>query len=69
MEHPSEFSVDDVMNMQSLMDKLSKMSISNINKHHPKTMKYYIHSVWYGEDIIIGPNVSFHMCNIVSIFL
>jgi hypothetical protein len=32
VEHPSEFSVTEAMNMQSLMDKLSKMSISNTNK-------------------------------------
>ena len=45
MEHPSEFSVVDVMNMQSFMDKLNKMSISNINKHHQKTIDSYFRSV------------------------
>ena len=34
VEHLSEFLVIDVMNMQSFMDNLSKMSISNINKHY-----------------------------------
>ena len=34
VEHPSEFSVIDVMNMQSFMNELSKMFISHINKHH-----------------------------------
>ena len=38
MEHPLEFSILDVTNMQSFMDKLNKMSISNINKHHQKTI-------------------------------
>jgi hypothetical protein len=33
MEHPSEFLAVDVTNMQPFMDKLNKMSISNINKH------------------------------------
>jgi hypothetical protein len=32
MEHPSELSIIDVMNMQSFMDKLNKMPISNTNK-------------------------------------
>ena len=31
VKHPLEFSVINVMNMQSFMDKLSKMSISNIS--------------------------------------
>ena len=41
--HPLEFSVVDVMNMQSLMDKFNKMLISNINKHHHKTL-YFVTS-------------------------
>ena len=52
MEHLSRFSVIDVKNMQSVVNKLSKMSISNINKHHYKTINSYFCSVWYGEDII-----------------
>ena len=32
IKHPLEFLVVDVMNMQSFMDKLNKMLISNINK-------------------------------------
>jgi hypothetical protein len=38
-EHPSEFSVMNVMNMQSFMDEImNKISISNINKRHQKTI-------------------------------
>ncbi len=36
VQRPLEFSVVDVMNMQSFMDKFNKMLISNINKHHQK---------------------------------
>ena len=39
--------------MQSSMKKLNKTSISNINKHHQKTIDSYFCSVWYGEDIMI----------------
>jgi hypothetical protein len=42
MEHPSEFSIVDLMNMDSFMDKLNKMSISNINKHHQKTIDFLL---------------------------
>ena len=42
------------MNMQSFMDKLDKMLISNINKHDEKAMHSYFHSVLCGEDIIMG---------------
>ena len=35
-KHPSKFSVVNVMNMQSFMDKLNKMSIFNMNEHHWK---------------------------------
>jgi hypothetical protein len=38
MEHPSEISVVDATNIQSFMNKLKKMSISDINKHHPETL-------------------------------
>jgi hypothetical protein len=41
LEHPSKFSIIGVMNMQSSMDKLSKILISNINKHHQKTIHSY----------------------------
>ena len=34
VEHPLEFSVTDVMNMQSFMKELNKAQISHINKHH-----------------------------------
>jgi hypothetical protein len=53
VEHPSEFSVTEAMNMQSFVDKLSKMSISNTNKHHSNTTNPYFHSVRYGVDIIM----------------
>ena len=45
MDHPSEFLVVDMMNMQSFMNKLHKMSISNTNKHHQKTINSYLCSV------------------------
>ena len=45
VEHALEFSVVDVMNMQFLMNKLNKMPISNINKHHQRTIISYFHSV------------------------
>ena len=38
IKHPSKFSVFDVMNMQSFMDKSRKMFISNTNKHHHKSI-------------------------------
>ena len=41
MEHPPKFPIIKVMNMQYFMNKLSKMSISNINKHHHKTIDSY----------------------------
>ena len=40
MKHTLEFLVLGVMNMQSFKDELSKMSISNINKHHQKDHKF-----------------------------
>ena len=45
VQRPLEFSVVDVMNMQSFMNKLNKMSIFGINKHHHKTIDLYFHSV------------------------
>ena len=39
------FRVVDVMNLQSFMSKLNKMSISNINKHHQTTIDSYFCSV------------------------
>ena len=54
MEHPAEFSVGVVMNMRSFMNILNEMSISNINKHHWKTIASHFCSVWYGEDITVG---------------
>ena len=53
VEHPSEFSIIDLMNKKPFMGKLSKMSISSINKHHQKTKNSYFHTLWYGEDVII----------------
>jgi len=52
-------------------DKLNKMSISNINKHHQKTINSYFRSVWYNEDIIMGLYICFYatLCDIMSIFL
>ena len=44
-KHPLIFSIIDVMNMQSSMDKLNKMSNSNINKLHQKTINSYSCSV------------------------
>ena len=41
VEHPSEFSVVDVMNMQSFMKEMNKMLISHINKHHKETIVSY----------------------------
>ena len=41
MKQPSEFLVVDVTNMQSFMDKLNNILISNINKHHQKTKYSY----------------------------
>jgi hypothetical protein len=38
VKHTSDFSIIDVMNMQSFMDKLNKKSNSNINKHHQKAV-------------------------------
>ena len=46
VEHPLKLSVIDVMSIQSLMNELNKMSISNINKHHQKTLDSYFRSVW-----------------------
>ena len=49
VEYCLEFSIVDVMNMQSFMNKLNMMSISNINKHHQKDYKflflYYV--IWW----------------------
>ena len=41
------------MSVQSFMNKLRKMLISNINKHHKKTINFCFHSWWYDEDIIM----------------
>jgi hypothetical protein len=49
-----EFSIVDVMNMQSFIIKSNKMSISNINKHYQKTINSYFRIVWYNEDIMMG---------------
>ena len=38
MEQFSEFLVVDVMTMHAFMNELNKMSISNLNKHHQKTI-------------------------------
>ena len=38
VEYPLEFSIIDVMNMQSFINKLNKVSIPNINQHHQKTI-------------------------------
>ena len=54
MEYSSEFLITNVMNMRPFQDNLSKMLISNINKHHQKTMDSYFCSVWSGEDIMMG---------------
>ena len=70
VEHPLEFSVIDVMNMQSSTGKLSKMSIFNINKHHQKTIDFYFCSGWYSEDIIgLYFFLNSIVCDNVSIFL
>ena len=53
-KHPLKISIVDVMNMQYYMDKLKKVLISNINKHHWKTIDSYFLSVSYGVDIIMG---------------
>ena len=41
-EQSSEFSIIDVTNMQSFMYELNEISISNINKHHQKTIDSYL---------------------------
>ena len=56
VKHPCEFLVINVTNMQSLMDKLNKASISNINKHHQNIIDSYFYNVWYDEEIIMGIN-------------
>ena len=49
VEHPLDFkSVLDMTNMQSFMNKLNKMSISNTNKHHHNTRDFTY--VIYGEE-------------------
>lgn len=45
VEHSLVCLVVDVTNVQSLMDKLNKMLVSNINKHHQKTIHSYFHTV------------------------
>ena len=45
LEHPLEFLIIGVMTMQSFMNKLNKTSISNISKHHQKTIDSYFCSV------------------------
>ena len=69
MEHPLEFSFLDVTNMQSFMNTLSKMSISNINECHQKTIYSYFCSVRYSEDIIMGLFLNSILCDVVSIYL
>ena len=55
------------------MNKLNKMSISNIDKHHQKTIEFYFRNVWYDEDIIKGLLLlllwNSMLCDVVSIFL
>ena len=52
------------------MDILNKMSISNINKQHQKTIFFYFHNVWYGEDIIMRLHIfSLHICVTLWSFL
>ena len=46
VEHYLKFSIMDDANMQPSMDTLNKMLISNINKHHQKTIDSYVHTVW-----------------------
>ena len=46
VELSSEFSLVDVLNMKSFMDKLNKILISNVNKHHQWTLYSYFRSVW-----------------------
>jgi hypothetical protein len=48
-----EFSIACVMSMQSFMDRLNKMSIFNIIKHHHNTIDFYFCNVWYSENIIM----------------
>ena len=45
IEHSSDFSNIDVMNMQSFINELNKMLISNINKHHHIMIDSYFRSV------------------------
>jgi hypothetical protein len=52
MENSLEFSVANVMNMQSFLEKLNKMLVANLNIHSQKIIDSYFHSVLYGEDII-----------------
>ena len=42
---PLEFLIVDVMNMQSFMNKLKKMSSCNVNKHPLKTIDSKFHNV------------------------
>ena len=67
VEHLLEFLVTNVMNTQSFMDKLSKMSISNINKHHQKAIDSYFRSVWHHHGTIFF--LISKLSDIVSIFL
>ena len=66
-KHPSEFSLVDVMNMQSFMDKLNKIPNANNNKHLQEIINSYFHSVWYGEDIILDYICNSILCDVVSI--
>lgn len=43
----------DVMNMQSLMDKMNIMSNFNIENHYQMAIDSYFCIVWYGEDVDI----------------
>jgi len=45
VEYPLEFSIVDVMNIQSFMNEFNKVSISNINQHHQKTADPYFRFV------------------------
>lgn len=54
MEQSLKFLVVDVTNIQSFMNKLNKISISKINKHHQTTINSHSRNVWYDEDIAMG---------------
>lgn len=45
MEHFTNFPIINVINIQSFMNTMNKILVSNINKHHNKTINSYIRSV------------------------